>query len=231
MNFEALDLLGNGFARRQQHRHGDHRAHIARERPRAAPGPAASLRPLRASPRDSPAPRRHRQPESRRAAPARSNTGCECRARAMPPSESAAPARWRRRLRRCSPPPRRSCGCGSASSRSRDGSPPSLRKRGGRRRSGDSPDRARVRTWRVPATDSASSHDLELGIFELRASSSMALRYRLRVAKSICAKSLPSRSTSSTRLTLSNNSAQSTSDISRMLVMMLRTVTFDAPCR
>ena len=38
-------------------------------------------------------------------------------------------------------------------------------------------------------------------------------------------------SASSTRLTLSKNSAQSTSDMSRMLVMMLRTVTFDAPWR
>ena len=47
----------------------------------------------------------------------------------------------------------------------------------------------------------------------------------------MCAKSLPARSTSSTRLTLSKNSGQSTSEISRMLVMMLRTVTFDAPCR
>ena len=39
------------------------------------------------------------------------------------------------------------------------------------------------------------------------------------------------RSRSSTRLTLSNSSAQSMSEISRMLVMMLRTVTLDAPCR
>ncbi len=43
------------------------------------------------------------------------------------------------------------------------------------------------------------------------------------------AKPLPDRSASSTRLTFSNNSVQSTSEIRRMLVMMLRTVTFVAP--
>ncbi len=47
----------------------------------------------------------------------------------------------------------------------------------------------------------------------------------------MAAKSGEEASASSTRLTLSKNSAQSTSDISRMLVMMLRTVTFDAPWR
>ncbi len=50
-------------------------------------------------------------------------------------------------------------------------------------------------------------------------------------AKSMLAKLLPERSTSSTRLTSSNDFGQLTSAISRMLVMMLRTVTFDAPCR
>ena len=59
----------------------------------------------------------------------------------------------------------------------------------------------------------------------------MLLRYKLRVAKSICAKSLPARSASSTRLTLSKKSDHSNSEISRMLVMMLRTVTFEPPCR
>ena len=44
-------------------------------------------------------------------------------------------------------------------------------------------------------------------------------------------KSLPDCSTSSTRLTDSKNSGQFTSEIKRMLVMMLRTVTFDAPWR
>jgi hypothetical protein len=67
--------------------------------------------------------------------------------------------------------------------------------------------------------------------FEPRPNSSIALRYRLRVAKSMAAKSGEVFSASSTRLTLSKNSAQSTSDISRMLVMMLRTVTFEAPWR
>ena len=66
---------------------------------------------------------------------------------------------------------------------------------------------------------------------EPRASCSMALRYRFRVAKSIAAKALRRRRHSSTRLTLSNSSAQSMSEISRMLVMTLRTVTLDAPCR
>ena len=50
----------------------------------------------------------------------------------------------------------------------------------------------------------------------------------LRVAKSICAKSLTSRRSVSTKLTLSNNSDQSTADIMRMLVMTLRTVTLMA---
>ena len=45
------------------------------------------------------------------------------------------------------------------------------------------------------------------------------------------AKSLASRSTASTRLASSKKSGQFTSEISRMLVMTLRTVTFDAPCR
>src|SRR5439155_1420074 len=44
------------------------------------------------------------------------------------------------------------------------------------------------------------------------------------------AKSLPIRNVSSTRLTLSTSSTQSKSEISRMLVMTLRTVTFVAPC-
>ena len=47
----------------------------------------------------------------------------------------------------------------------------------------------------------------------------------------MAAKSPEAFSASSTRLTLSKNSAQSTSDISRMLVMMLRTVTLEAPWR
>ena len=65
---------------------------------------------------------------------------------------------------------------------------------------------------------------------EPRERSSIWLRYKLRVAKSICARSLPARSALSTRLTLSKNSDHSSSEISRMLVMMLRTVTFEAPC-
>jgi hypothetical protein len=47
----------------------------------------------------------------------------------------------------------------------------------------------------------------------------------------MAAKSLEEFSVASTRLTLSKNSAQSTSDIRRMLVMMLRTVTLEAPWR
>ena len=45
------------------------------------------------------------------------------------------------------------------------------------------------------------------------------------------AKSLPDRSASSIRQTLSTSSVQSTFEISRMLVMMFRVVTFVAPCR
>ena len=45
------------------------------------------------------------------------------------------------------------------------------------------------------------------------------------------AKALSARSRASTRLTDSKNSAQSVSEIRRMLVMTLRTVTFDATCR
>ncbi len=45
------------------------------------------------------------------------------------------------------------------------------------------------------------------------------------------AKSLPDCSTSSTRLMLSTNSVQSTSETRRMLVMMFRVVTFVAACR
>ena len=67
--------------------------------------------------------------------------------------------------------------------------------------------------------------------FEPRASASIALRYRLREGKSMLAKLLPDRSTSSTRLTLSNSSAQSTPETRRMLVMMFRTVTLVAPRR
>ena len=52
------------------------------------------------------------------------------------------------------------------------------------------------------------------------------VRYRLRVAKSISAKRLSLRNTSSTKLTLSTNSAQSNHEIRRMLVITLRTVTF-----
>jgi hypothetical protein len=47
----------------------------------------------------------------------------------------------------------------------------------------------------------------------------------------MAAKPLDSRSSSSTRLTLSKNSGQSTSESNLMLVMMLRTVTFEAPWR
>ena len=42
---------------------------------------------------------------------------------------------------------------------------------------------------------------------------------------------MPAESASFTTLTLSNSSVQSTSEISRMLVMMLRTETVLAPCR
>ena len=45
------------------------------------------------------------------------------------------------------------------------------------------------------------------------------------------AKPLSARSAASTRLMRSNSSVQSTSEIRRMLVMMLRTVTFMPPCR
>ena len=65
--------------------------------------------------------------------------------------------------------------------------------------------------------------------FEPRASCSMARRYRSRLAKSMSAKLLCERNSSSTRLTLSKNSGQSTSDSSLMLVMMLRTVTLEVP--
>ncbi len=67
--------------------------------------------------------------------------------------------------------------------------------------------------------------------FEPRAICSIARRYRSRLAKSMPAKPLFDRSTSSTRLTLSKNSGQSTSESILMLVMTLRTVTLDAPCR
>lgn len=66
---------------------------------------------------------------------------------------------------------------------------------------------------------------------EPRESSSITLRYKVRVAKSMLAKSLSERSTASTMLASSKKSGQFTSEISRMLVMMLRTVTFDAPWR
>jgi hypothetical protein len=56
----------------------------------------------------------------------------------------------------------------------------------------------------------------------------MAVRYLSRVAKSIAANPGTVRRVSSTRLTLSKKSAQLMEDIHRMLVMMLRTVTFAA---
>ncbi len=59
-----------------------------------------------------------------------------------------------------------------------------------------------------------------------RASTSMACRYRSRVAKSISANRLPACRISSTTLTLSTNWAQSNHEIRRMLVITLRTVTF-----
>ena len=58
-----------------------------------------------------------------------------------------------------------------------------------------------------------------------RARSSIACRYVSRVTKSISAKRGSPRRMLSTGLTLSKNSAQSSADINRILVMMLRTVT------
>ena len=66
---------------------------------------------------------------------------------------------------------------------------------------------------------------------EPRARSSIACRYRSLVEKSSAAKWLSARNNSSTRLTLSTNFGQSTDEISRRLVMTLRTLTLTAPCR
>ena len=109
-----------------------------------------------------------------------------------------------------------------------------LEGRDGRRRSGSSRDRCsrgdRRRCARRPrgaACEGARARSRARRRLEPRASSSIA-------CGSDCAWGNPSRrsrcrraATSSTRLTLSKNSAQSTSDIRRMLVMTLRTVTFD----
>ena len=86
--------------------------------------------------------------------------------------------------------------------------------------------RRRRRRWRRAPPCPPRPGDLDLGPVERRASSSTAFLYRLRVAKSISAKRLRLRSTSSTSPTLSTNSAQSNHVIRRMLVITLRTVTF-----
>ena len=124
------------------------------------------------------------------------------------------------------------------------GSRSSPRTHGARRREGDSRDR-RWRPCLVRRAVCATPADA--GCFaawtRLRAATSSSVRLRparqfldgaaveiarreIHVAQTRCRR----RSTSSTRLMRSTSSVQSTSEIRRMLVMMLRTVTVAAPC-